>query len=165
MEDKEETLEAATASKSTVTAYLKQVFSKKFDNIQSMVERLPGVAPPIRRSDQNSYADTPFAGEIALMEMPQKFPFPNERIYDGTGDQDNHVAQYKQQMLTVAIQKDLREASMCKSFGSTLTRLALQWFINLPNRSIRSFATLTERFVEQLASSRSLEKTVDDLYE
>lgn len=48
MEDEEETIEAAKASKSTVTSYLEQVFSKKFDAIQSMVERLPDVAPPIR---------------------------------------------------------------------------------------------------------------------
>ena len=47
MEDKEETIEAAKALKSAVTAYLEQVFSKKFDVIQSMVESLPGVAPPI----------------------------------------------------------------------------------------------------------------------
>ena len=48
MKDEEETIEAAKASKSTVTSYLEQVFSKKFDAIQSMVERLPDVAPPIR---------------------------------------------------------------------------------------------------------------------
>nr|VDC67068.1 unnamed protein product [Brassica rapa] len=43
--------------------------------MQSMVERLPGVAPPIRRSNPNSYADTPFVEEIASVEMPIKFSF------------------------------------------------------------------------------------------
>ncbi|KAF3596674.1 hypothetical protein DY000_02022320 [Brassica cretica] len=39
MEDEKETMEAAKALKSTVTVYLEQVFSKKFEAIQSMVER------------------------------------------------------------------------------------------------------------------------------
>ncbi|XP_013674250.1 uncharacterized protein LOC106378703 [Brassica napus] len=54
---------------------------------------------------------------------------------------------------------------MCKSFGSTLIRPALKWFINLTTRLISSFASLGDKFVEQFASSRSLEKTSDSLYE
>ncbi|KAG7547449.1 Aspartic peptidase domain superfamily [Arabidopsis suecica] len=86
-------------------------------------------------------------------------------MYDGTSDPDNHIAQYKQRMFTTAIQRECREATMCKGFGSSLTGAALQWFINLPNGSIDSFASLTDLFVEQFASSRNLEKTADDLYE
>ena len=71
------------------------------------------------------------------------------RIFDGTSDSDNHIAQYRQQILTVAIQKELREGAMWKEFGSTLTRPDLQWYINLPIGSIRSFATLNDNFVEQ----------------
>ncbi|XP_013651589.1 uncharacterized protein LOC106356369 [Brassica napus] len=54
---------------------------------------------------------------------------------------------------------------MCKGFGSTLIGPALQWYINLPTRSISSFASLSDNFGEQFASSRSLEKISDDLYE
>ena len=42
---KEEPEKAATES--SITAYLEQMFSRRFDAMQSMVERLPGVAPPI----------------------------------------------------------------------------------------------------------------------
>ncbi|KAF3542149.1 hypothetical protein F2Q69_00021668 [Brassica cretica] len=38
------------------------------------------------------------------------------------------------------------EATMCKGFGSTLTGPALQWYINLPSRSISSIATLSDNF-------------------
>ena len=161
----EETTEAAKSSEPAMTAYLERVFAKKFDAIQSMVEKISGVAPPIRRSDPDSYADTPFTDEMALIEIPWKFAFPNMRMYDGTDDPDDHVAQYKQRMLTVAIPKEAKEATMCKGFGSTLIGPDLQWYINLPNGSIRSFAVLTDKFVEQFASSRSLEKTSNDLYE
>ncbi|KAF3587707.1 hypothetical protein F2Q69_00029502 [Brassica cretica] len=43
---------------------------------------------------------------------------------------------------------------MCKGFGSTLTGPTLQWYINLPSRSIASFAILSDKFVEQFAIDR-----------
>ncbi|KAF3581100.1 hypothetical protein DY000_02030651 [Brassica cretica] len=68
-------------------------------------------------------------------------------------------------MLAVALPKDSREATMCKGFGSTLTGPALQWYINLPSRSIASFAILSDKFVEHFASCRDMEKTSHGLYE
>ncbi|KAF3541325.1 hypothetical protein F2Q69_00022763 [Brassica cretica] len=68
-------------------------------------------------------------------------------------------------MLAVPLPKESREATMCKGFGSTLIGPALQWYINLPSRSISSFAILIDKFVEQFASNRDLEKTSDGLYE
>ena len=68
-------------------------------------------------------------------------------------------------MLAAALPKGLREATMCKGFGSTLTGPAMQWYINLPSRSIASFVVLSDKFVEQFASSRDLEKTSDSLHE
>ncbi|KAF3537149.1 hypothetical protein F2Q69_00021953 [Brassica cretica] len=82
----EETLEGETTTRSAVTTNLDGVFSKRFDAIQSMVERLPGVGPPIWRNDPNSYTDTPFTDEIALVEMPRNFSFPNLRMYDESDD-------------------------------------------------------------------------------
>ncbi|KAF3531182.1 hypothetical protein DY000_02040269 [Brassica cretica] len=68
-------------------------------------------------------------------------------------------------MLAVALPKGSLEATMCKGSGSTLTGPALQWYINLPSRSIASFAVLSEKFVEKFASSRDLEKLSSSLYE
>ncbi|KAF2579077.1 hypothetical protein F2Q68_00004800 [Brassica cretica] len=141
------------------------MFSKRLNAIQSMVERLPGVAPPIRKSTPSSYSDTPFMDEITLIEMPRKFSFPSIKAYDGTSDLDDHVSQYRQRMLAVALPKESREATMCKGFVSTLIGPALQWCINLPSRSIPSFAILSDKFVEQFTSNRDLEKTSDGLYE
>ncbi|XP_033134310.1 uncharacterized protein LOC103848768 [Brassica rapa] len=97
--------------------------------------------------------------------MPRKFSFPSIKMYDGTGDPDDHITQYKQMMLAFALPKESREATMCKGFSSSLIGPVLQWYINLLNRSISSFAGQGDKFVEQFASSRSLEKTSDDLYE
>ncbi|KAL0886329.1 hypothetical protein Bca101_010312 [Brassica carinata] len=97
--------------------------------------------------------------------MPRKFSFPSIKTYNGTNDPNDHIAQYKQRMLAVALPKESCEATMCKGFGSTLIGPALQWYINLPIRSISSFASLSDKFVEQFAISRSLEKTSKGLYE
>uniref|UniRef100_A0A0D2ZTT2 Retrotransposon gag domain-containing protein n=1 Tax=Brassica oleracea var. oleracea TaxID=109376 RepID=A0A0D2ZTT2_BRAOL len=122
---------------------------------------------PLFDSDSHPdfYVDTPFTDEITLIEMPMKFSFPSIKAYDGTTDPDDHVAQYRQRMLAIALPKRSREATMCKGFGSALTEPALQWYINLPSRSIASFAVLSDKFVEQFASSRDLEKISDSLYE
>ena len=101
---------------------------------------------------------------IALVEMLAKFSFPSMKLYDGTTDSDDHVSQYKQRMFTIAIPRDLREACMCKGFGSSLISPALQWYTNLSNNFISSFAQLVDCFVEQFASSCKLLKLSDDLY-
>ena len=135
VEDSESEPEApdrATKAESPKVAYLEQMFSKRLDAMQSMVEMLPGVAPPIRKRNPDSYADTPFTDAITLIEMPRK---------------------------------ESREATLCKGFSSTLTGPALKWYINLPSRSTASFVILRDKFVEQFASSRDLEKTSYGLYE
>ena len=86
--------------------------------------------------------------------MPRKFNFPNMKLYDGTTAPDDHIAQYKQRMFTTAIPRELKEACMCKGFGSSLIGPALQWYTNLSNNSIWSFTQLTYTFVEQFAGSR-----------
>uniref|UniRef100_A0A0D3BVF3 Retrotransposon gag domain-containing protein n=1 Tax=Brassica oleracea var. oleracea TaxID=109376 RepID=A0A0D3BVF3_BRAOL len=151
-EPDKEAPDGATKAESPVVAYLEQMFSKKLDAMQSMVKRLPGVAPPIRKSNPDSYADTPFTDEITLIEMPKKLSFPSIKAYDGTTDPNDHVAQYRQKMLAVTLPKESREATMCKGFGSTLAGPALQWYINLPSRSITSFAiNLTSRSIASFA--------------
>ena len=67
-------------------------------------------------------------------------------------------------MFLAATPQEQREACMCKSFGSSLQGPALQWYTNLPNNSISSFAQFTDTFVEQFASSKKLEKLFGDFY-
>ena len=114
LEPDKEIPKGGTATRSFMTAYLEQMFSKRLDAMQSMVERLPGVAPPIWKSDTDSYADTPFTDKITLIEMPRKFFFPSIKMYDGTDDPDDHIAMYKHRMLPVALQKEWRVATLCK---------------------------------------------------
>jgi len=126
-EPDKEAPDGAKKAESSMVTYPEQMFSKRLDAMQSMVERISGVAPAIHKSNPNSYADTPFTDEITLIEMPGKFSFPSIKAYDGTTDPDDHVAKYRQRMLVVALPKDSCETTMCKRFGSTLNGPALQW--------------------------------------
>ncbi|XP_074288104.1 uncharacterized protein LOC141613266 [Silene latifolia] len=66
-------------------------------------------------------------------------------------------------MLAASIPSEFRQICMCKGFGTTLIGLALHWYINLPNGSIKSFADLINTFNQQFTSSRELEKRPSDL--
>ncbi|KAF3490028.1 hypothetical protein F2Q69_00052966 [Brassica cretica] len=123
-EPDKEAPDGAVRAESPMIAHLHQMFSERLDAMQSMVERLPGVAPPIRKTNPDSNADTPFTDKITSIEMPMKFSFPSIKAYDGTTDPNDHVAQYRQWMPAIALPKGSREVTMCKGFfGSTLTAM------------------------------------------
>ena len=76
--DKEASDGAARAD-SLMIAHLHQMFSDSLDAMQSMLERLLGIAPPIRKSNPDLYANTPFTDEITLIEMPGSYFSPVSR--------------------------------------------------------------------------------------
>ncbi|KFK40704.1 hypothetical protein AALP_AA2G030500 [Arabis alpina] len=85
------------------------IIIRRMEELERMILRLPGIAPPITKSAPNCYAYTSFTDEIALVEMPKRFNFPTMVMYNGTTDPDNHIAQYKQRMFTTAVAKEFRE--------------------------------------------------------
>ena len=122
---------------------------KKFLEMEAMIQRIPGVPTLLKKSLPHSYADSLFVDSIALVKMPEKFSFPNMKMYDGTTDPTDHIASYKQHMFMNAIPREHREACMYKSFGFgfSLQGPALQWYTNLPNNFISSFAQLADTFM------------------
>jgi len=53
----------------------------------------------------------------------------------------------------------------CKLFMSTLTGMALDWFINLPEGHITSFAQLSRLFIEQYLANRAPTPVSYDLFD
>ncbi|XP_074290388.1 uncharacterized protein LOC141617113 [Silene latifolia] len=127
--------------------------------------RIPGVARPLEKAARYSYADSPFVDDIALVGVPKGCVPPAMTLYDGTTDPLDHVNHYKQKMMVITAIGPLKEAFMCKGFGSTLSGAALQWFVGLPNKNIANFADLVNAFNQQFASSRKPEKQTSDLYQ
>ncbi|XP_056689619.1 uncharacterized protein [Spinacia oleracea] len=130
----------------------------------TMINKIPGVPTPIKEAIPDSYADSPYADPIDAIDIPKRFSPPNMPMYDGTTDPREHILTYKQRMITIPVPKHMREASICKGFGSTLVGPALKWLTSLPNGCITSFSHLDNMFNQQFASSRCLEKQTSDLY-
>ncbi|XP_074313765.1 uncharacterized protein LOC141648958 [Silene latifolia] len=137
---------------------------QQLQDIRSLLSKVPGLPRPMEVASLGCYADFPFVDNIALVRMPKGFTTPTMTLYDGTEDPLEDINQYKQKMMVVAATWPEKEACMCKGFSSTLSGAALQWFVNLPNKSISSFVGLVNVFNQQFASSRKPEKLSSDPY-
>jgi len=77
---------------------------------------------------------TPFSQEILDAVIPNKFAGP-KAIFTGMEDPEAHLTAFHTQMVLVGGS----DAARCKLFMSTLTGMAMDWFISLPNGHITSF--------------------------
>ena len=93
----------AGLSLTSINESIEQAVAKRFSATEALIQKIPGVPTPIKKSLPHSYADSPFVDSIALIEMPRKFYFPNMKMYDGTTNPTDHIAAYKHRMFTVAI--------------------------------------------------------------
>ena len=78
---------------------------QEIQKLNKVMVKIPGMPPPLEEATPGSYADSSFNDVIALMEIPMKFSVPNMKLYDGTSNPQEHVAQYKQRIFTVPIPK------------------------------------------------------------
>ncbi|XP_023742597.2 uncharacterized protein LOC111890744 [Lactuca sativa] len=84
--------------------------------------------------------------------------------YDGTTDPKEHVTQCRERIEIIPILVHLKEACLCKGFGSTFTGSALKWLLKVPPYFITSFSHLVNIFNNQFSCSRTFEKITSDLY-
>jgi len=140
------------------------MLAQEVTKINGTMTKIPGAPAHLEEAEPGCYADSPFCDSIALVEIPRKMSVPPMSPYDGTTNPQDHVAEYKQRMCNVPLPREMREAGMCKGFGSTLKGPALRWMIGIPNGTIKSFAQLVNMFNMQFASSRIMEKHSNDLY-
>ncbi|KAL5779062.1 hypothetical protein ACOSQ2_009799 [Xanthoceras sorbifolium] len=93
--------------------------------MEALIQRIPRMPAPIKKSSINSFADLPFVDAIAFIEMPRKFNFPNMKQYDGTTDPDDHIAQYRQRIKVLIHDSDLyKELTKypCKTMEDVLAK-------------------------------------------
>ena len=129
-----------------------------------MISSVPGVVQPIPEVSTATHRTSRFAMPIAETEIPKRFQTPSMKLYDGTTDPEEHIAQYRERMEIIPIPAHLKEACLCKGFGSTLTGSALKWLLSVTPYSITSFAHLVNLFNNQFSCSRAFEKITSDLY-
>ena len=101
---------------------------------------------------------TPFSQEIMEAVISNTFTGPKV-IFTGMEDLEAHLTAFHTQMVLVGGSDAVR----CKLFMSTLTGMAMDWFISLPNGHITSFQQLSRLFREQYLANRALRPFSYDL--
>ncbi|KAF5789717.1 putative retrotransposon gag domain-containing protein [Helianthus annuus] len=143
---------------------INHAMARELQKLKDMISSVPGVVKPIPEIADGSHKVSRFAPPICDAEVPKRFHIPTMKLYDGTTDPEEHVAQYRERMEINPIPEKLKEACLCKGFGSTLTGSALKWLLSLPPYSITSFANLVNLFNNQFSCSRKFERLTSDLY-
>ena len=93
---------------------------------------------------------TPFSQEILDAAIPNTFAGP-EVIFTGMEDPETHLSAFHTQMVLIGG----FDAAKCKLFKSTLTGMAMDWFISLPEGHITSFRQLSRLFREQYLANKA----------
>ena len=93
---------------------------------------------------------TPFSQAILETVIPKTFTGPKV-AFTGMEDPEAHLTAFHTQMMLVGGSDAVR----CKLFMSTLTGMAMDWFISLPEGHITSFAQLSRLFREQYLAYRA----------
>nr|XP_043619825.1 uncharacterized protein LOC122591631 [Erigeron canadensis] len=75
--------------------------------------------------------------------------------YDGTRDPEDHLAIYDQAVLT----EKWLEPVACHLFPGTLQGYALEWFNKLPEKSIKDYQDLKEKFIAQFAQQKKRQRS------
>ncbi|XP_068498200.1 uncharacterized protein [Phaseolus vulgaris] len=103
---------------------------------------------------------TPFSQEILDAAIPNTFAGPKV-IFTGMEDPEAHLTAFHTQMVLVGGS----DAARCKLFMSTLTGMAMDWFISLPNGHITSFQQLSQLFREQYLANRAPPPVSYDIFD
>jgi len=103
---------------------------------------------------------TPFSQEILEAVIPNTFAGPKV-IFIGMEDPKAHLTAFHTQMVLVGG----FDAVRCKLFMSTLTGMAMDWFIRLPDSHITSFPQLSRFFREQYLANRAPPPVSYDLFD
>jgi len=103
---------------------------------------------------------TPFSQEILDAAIPNTFAGP-KAIFTGMEDPEAHLTAFHTQMVLVGGS----DAARCKLFMSTLTGMAMDWFISLPSGHITSFQQLSQLFREQYLANRAPPPISYDLFD
>nr|XP_025692712.1 uncharacterized protein LOC112794967 [Arachis hypogaea] len=89
-------------------------------------------------------------------KVPEDFKAPDIDPYDGASDPSHHLSYFRSRMY-------LTEATRCKAFPTTLTKITIKWFNSLPPRSITSFDDLSKKFLARSSIQKDKDKHTPSL--
>ncbi|XP_020211208.1 uncharacterized protein LOC109796017 [Cajanus cajan] len=103
----------------------------------------------------------PFSEAIEAEIIPRDLRTPQVEPFDGTQDPDQHLMDFRAQMLICGGSMEAR----CKLFMGTLKKAALDWFSGLPDRSITDFDVFSRLFMAQFAANKKKPPITSDLFD
>ncbi|KAL0915746.1 hypothetical protein M5K25_013199 [Dendrobium thyrsiflorum] len=134
----------ASASEPVTAAQLEGLISEKIKAIlaSEQAEKLVGKGRPYPLEyDQVSY--------------PKGYSVP--KFYTFNGNNNNNPRQHIAQFKATCGNTGGKDALLFRQFVSSLTGIAFEWYVELPNDSVKTFAELETLFVKRFASA--VEKT------
>ena len=102
----------------------------------------------------------PFSQAITDSVIPSTLVGP-KATFTGVEDPKAHLTAFHTQMMLVGSSDAVR----CKLFMSTLVRVAMEWFISLPDGHVTSFVQLSQLFREQYITNRAPPPVSYDLFD
>ena len=91
--------------------------------------------------------------------MPERFPVPRFKVYNGRTNPVTHIGHYQQSM---ALSRN-NDPLMCRLFPSSLGEVAMRWFNQLGVRTIYSWDQLAEAFVARFITNSRKRKEMGAL--
>ncbi|XP_056688311.1 uncharacterized protein [Spinacia oleracea] len=130
----------------------------------TMINKIHGVPTTIKEASRDSYADSPYADPIDVIDIPKRFSPQNMPMYDGTTDPREHILTYKQRIMIIPVPKHMREASLSKGFGSTLIGPAPE-VVNQLAKWVHHFLCTSRQYVQPEDSQQQrVREAANDLY-
>ena len=81
-----------------VDAGISPQMAKELRQLRQMISSVPVVVQSIPEVSPNTHRISRFAAPIAETEIPKWFQTPSMKLYDGTTDPEEHIAQYRERM-------------------------------------------------------------------
>jgi len=85
----------------------------------------------------------PYPAEWDLIPYPPKFKAPTLQAFDGKGSLNQHIYYFKSQTGNVVS----NDVILARLFIGTLKRIAFEWFMKLPEGSVKNWGDLKKLFL------------------
>jgi hypothetical protein len=102
---------------------------------------------------------SPFADEVAVYHLPEKFKIPEVFVYTWLGDPIEHLDGFRPHLDLFGAPDEVA----CRAFPLTLLGSTREWFWNLPPKSIRNFDDFGKMFLTQFTAGIVRKKPVGSL--
>ncbi|GAA0154905.1 hypothetical protein LIER_37992 [Lithospermum erythrorhizon] len=129
----------------------------------SVVQQTTVLASILGRANRVvTHAIMPFTARLNVVPIPTGFILPQFTLYIGIGDLQKHLKGFLAQMTITTNDMDI----YARAFPNSLTRAALDWYMELPTNSIDSYAHTADAFIAKYITSitnKQDEKALMDL--